>query len=249
MTSIAALTVALLLALAGGHALLMRPWFVFAFFIGGPLLMLSQAATLDIQAFTWIKVFTLAVSVLLILAYPRTTGRMQRGLATAVAGILALNILEAVVVDALAGNLLNALVGATLIATQAGPARISPAQAGRPALRYDLPWSWILAYTAWNLTVVCGHYPLHWFDHLAVLTAPLLVALVRRDRQVWLEARAFTLSVYALAIVLAIDVYALDWIPSAADPAPIHPWVSALAAGLAAWNLAARYAARRPAGA
>lgn len=237
----------LFLVLFAAWRWLMRPWFVTGFFVGGPLLLLLNAGRLDLQAFTWVKVFTLAVSIQLILWFPRTGGPAARRLAGAITAILALNILEAVVADGMAGLWLNALTGLSLVATLRGPDQITAgAVAGRPALFYDLPWSWVLAYSLWNFTVVCGHYPQHWLDHLAVLTMPLFAALQAGDRRLWLEARGSSLSLYAVGIVLAIDAARLPWIPDSPSPAVLYPVFSGAAAVLAGWNLVARLR-RRPA--
>jgi hypothetical protein len=244
--AIAALTLLLFLVLAAGWRWLLRPWFVTGFFLGGSLLLVLSAGRLDLQAFTWVKVLTLAISMQVVLWLPRAGDPWRRRLAAALAAILALNILEAVVADAFAGRWVNAVVGLSLIATMRGPAHVSAARfAGRPAVYYDLPWSWVLAYTLWNLTVVCGHYPQHWLDHFAVLTVPLVGALVARDRRLWLEARAFTLGVYAVGIVLAIDAAGMPWIPDSPSPAAWYPYWSAGAALLAVWNAGQRIASGR----
>lgn len=245
---IAGLTLLLLLLLAAGWRWLLRPWFVSGFFLGGPLLLLLNAGQLDLQAFTWIKVLTLAVSVQVILWLPRVGDRGRRGLARALAAILALNILEAVGADALAGHWVNAAVGLVLVGTMRGPAFIAAGRAaGRPAVHYDLPWSWILAYTLWNLTVVSGHYPRHWLDHAAVLTMPLVVAVAARDRRLWLEARGFSLGLYAVGIVLAIDLAQAPWIPDSPSPDGLQPFLGGAAVILAIWAVWDRLAAGRAA--
>lgn len=237
MSAIAVPTLLLFLILAASWRWLLRPWFVTGFFLGGPLLLLFNAGRLDLQAFTWVKVLTLAVSVQVVLWLPRTVDPWRTRLRWALAGILALNILEAVVADAVAGRWVNAVAGLSLVLTMRGPDHVAAATfAGRPAVHYDLPWCWVLTYTLWNLTVVCGHYPRHWLDHAAVLTVPLVVALLARDRRLWLEVRAFTLSLYAVGIVVAIDAVHAPWIPDSPSPAGLYPYWSAVVALLAAWN-------------
>ncbi len=240
---IAALTLLLLGLLVAAWCWLLRPWFVHAYFLGGTLVLLLNAGRVDLQVFTWVKVLTLAVSMQVILRLPRAGAGPRVYLAQAAVAILALNILEAVVADAFSGHWLNATAGLALIATMRGPAAMSVGSvAGRPSVRYDLPWSWMLAYTLWNLTVVCGLYPRHWLDHLAVLLAPLAAALL--DRRLWLEARAFTLGLYAVGIVLGIDVAQAAWIPDSPDPAALYPYLSGAAVVLGLWNLRARWVSR-----
>jgi len=223
----------------------LRPVPVIAIFISAPAILAFNAPRMDLQVFTWVKVLTLAASMLLIVSYPLVrTEAWQRRLAACVTAILALNIVEAVVADAVAGHWLNPAVGTSLIVTLAWPRAFSPSADGRHML-YDIGWPWILGYTAWNLTVVCGLYPEHWTDHLAVLAVPLVVAwLWGRER--WLEARALSLALYAVGIVLVIDVFRLPWLPTPPSPAELYPWLSGLAALLAVWNLLPSLLRRRP---
>jgi len=188
------LTAALFCGLVAAQRFLLRPLFVAVFFGCGPLLLVINAGRLELQLFTWVKVFTLAVSVGLITWLPRTTGRLRGWLASGVWVMLILNILEAAVADAVHGRWVNAAVGAVLIATVSGRQAVTFTEfKGRPAVWFDLPWRWIVAYTLWNFTVVAGIYPLRWLDHCAVLGAPLAAVLLQGDRRYWLEARAFTL--------------------------------------------------------
>lgn len=240
MTLLTVTLIALLLGvLMVSFRYLFHPLWIGLFFGGGPLLMVVNAGRLDLQAFTWAKVLTLSVSVALIAWLPRSTGAAQRRLAVSVCVILVLNILEAVAADALGGRWVNAVVGAVLVATVAGPRAVSVTRVhGRPAMAYDLPWRWIVTYSIWNITVVCGNYPLHWCEHFAVLAAPILATTFGGDRRSWLEARAFTLSVFAVGIVLVIDVLGWPWIPDSPSPLKLYPWLSGLAAVGGAWTVA-----------
>lgn len=240
------LTVVLFGVLLALHRFLLRPVFVAVFFGVGPLLLIVNAGRLDLQMLTWVKVFTLAVSVTLITWLPRTTGRLQRRLATCAWAILGLNILEATLADAVHGRWMNTAVGAVLIATLAGPGAVTVTQfQGRPAVRYDLPWRWIVAYTLWNFTVVAGNYPLRWLDHCAVLGAPLAATLVLGDRRYWLEARAFTLGIFLVAVIFVIDVLGWPWIPDSPSPAMAYPWLSGAAVVSGGWAVVGRIAERR----
>ncbi len=240
MLNVALLTLALLVALLLAFRFLLRPWFVGLFFVAGLGAMIANAGRLDLQAFTWIKVITLAVTMAVLLAYPRGGPRARRVLGWAVTGIVFLNILEAVVVDAVAGQWVNATAGALLLVTLAGPSRVGARDLqGRPALTYDLPWSWIAAYTLWNITVVSRHYPQHYFDHVAVLAAPIVAAWLAGDRRLYIEARGLTLSLYAVAIVVMTEVIQAPWIPSAPSPAGFYPLLAGGAAAAGAWNLVA----------
>ncbi|MBL9213162.1 MAG: hypothetical protein JNL92_22055 [Opitutaceae bacterium] len=242
-----ALTFLSLLLLVAAYRQLMRPWFVAGFFVVGLALMAVNAGRLDLQPLTWAKVITLAVTMALFLSLPRSGPGFRHVLRHGMVGILFLNILEAIVADALGGRWVNAAVGGSLLATLESPSRVGTRDlAGRPAVTYDLPWRWIAAYTAWNFTVVCANYPLHYLDHAAVLAAPIVAAVLARDRRLYLEARGFTLSLYAVVIVVAIEVLHWPWIPSAPDPAGFYPFLSAVAAALGLWNLVQRFRPARP---
>jgi hypothetical protein len=232
------LTVLLFLVLLACYRYLLTPWFVAVFFGVGPLVMVLNASRLDLQPFTWAKVFSVALAVGVIVWLGRATGKAQRRLAVGLTAILVLNILEALAADAVGGRWVNAAVAATLIATVAGPGAVSVGQhKGRPVVWYDLPWRWVIAYSLWNLTVVSGNYPAHWCDHFAVLAVPLAATAVFGDRRCWLEARAFSLGVFAVGIVSVIDVFGGPWIPDSPSPAPLYPWLRAAAVAGAAWNI------------
>jgi len=237
VVTLALIFIGLLLLLAA-YRHLMRPWFVAGFFALGLALMAMYAGRLDLQPLTWAKVITLAGSMAIFLSLPRSVPGWRKGLSYALVGFLFLNILEAIVVDGLGGRWVNALVGVSLLVTLEKPSKVGTRDvAGRPAVTYDQPWCWIAAYTIWNFTVVCANYPLHFLDHAAVLSAPILVALLARDRRLYLEARGFTLSLYSVTIVISIDVMQWPWIPSAPDPARFYPYLSAVAVAPALWNL------------
>ncbi|MBI5768902.1 MAG: hypothetical protein HZA93_13980 [Verrucomicrobia bacterium] len=245
-----ALTFALFATLLLAYRYLVRPVLIAVLSVSGILVMLIEARRLELQVFTWVKVFTLAISLALIVTRGRVTGRRAQILSWAIVGMLALNILEAIVADAVAGAWFNALAGLSLIATQRGAeavdAGVDPAER-RIAVTYDLPWSWLFAYTAWNLAFVCRHYPHCWLDHAAVLAASLAAVLLVRDRRRWLEARAFTLGMLAVIAGFAHEVARCPWIPSPPLPAFVLPAATGLSCALAAWNAIARRRMRREA--
>ena len=220
---------------------LLRPWFIIPFFVFGPLVLLLNIGRIHLQAFTWAKVLTLAATMLIILGRARVKARWQHGFSWAIVFLLALNILEAVIADSFRGNWLNAAIGLSLIATQRGSKRIFTLPIGeRSVVHYDLRWSWILSYTVWNFTVVCAIYPKHWFDHIAILGAPLLMAALARDARRWLEIRAFILATYAFALVLVIEVGGFAWIPSVPLPAGMIGVIKIVGVAFAVWNIVTR---------
>ena len=231
------LTLGLLGALLAGYRFGMSPGVLVVLFGAGPIVMIIQAGQLDVQLFTWVKIFTLAVSMAVLVARRAATGSRATFLSRVIVGILALNILEAVAADVASAAWWNALAGGLLVATQPGaPAVGTRKLKGRVAVTYDLPWSWLLAYTGWNLAVVCMHYPPRWIDHMAVLTSPMVAVLWMRDRRCWLEARAFTLGVFINLVVLVLDVARGPWIPTTPMPGIFLPAITFTALVLGTWN-------------
>jgi hypothetical protein len=243
------LTLGLLGALLTAYRFGMSPGVLVVLFGAGPILMIVRAGQLDLQLFTWVKIFTLAVSMAVLVGRRAATGRWAGFLSRVIVGILALNILEAVAADVASGAWWNALAGVLLVATQRSAAAVETRELnGRVAVTYDLPWRWLLAYTAWNFAVVCAHYPLRWVDHIAVLIAPLAATLLACDRTLWLEARAFTLGVFGNAVVLVLDVAHWSWIPSTPMPGLVPPIITWVALMLGGWNTLAWWRERHRAG-
>lgn len=240
------LTLGLLGVLLAGYRFGMSPAVLAVLFGAGPIVMIIQAGQLDLQLFTWVKIFTLAVSMLVLVARRAATGGWATFLSRVIVGILALNILEAVAADVASGAWWNALAGGLLVATQPGAQAVGTRKLNeRVAITYDLPWRWLLAYTAWNLAVVGAHYPLRWVDHMAVLASPLVAVIWTRDRRCWLEARAFTLGVFGNAAVLVIDVARGPWIPTTPMPKLALPAITFTALVLGTWNVWAWWRDRR----
>jgi hypothetical protein len=233
-----ATSVGLLFAvLVAAQRWLSRGWFVYPFFGLAAAVVLASSRTIDVQPLTWAKVFTLAFSVAFITAAPSFPESRRRWAYRIAWTILALNMLEASVSDLVGARYLNGLVGLSLMLTQPRLSRFSvePVR-GQPTLLYDLSWVWIAAYTSWDFAVVWGHYPEHFTDHLAVLFAP--IALAAHDRRLYFQARALTLSLYAVVIVIAVEVMGLPWLPGGAPPAPLYDVLVGLNLLLGALNLA-----------
>jgi Family of unknown function (DUF5692) len=163
--------------------------------------------------FSFVKVASAAVGAAYIQAL-KITRWADHPLGRAVAfGLLAVNILEAVVAEAAQGGFVNAAAGLLLILTQASPGAVgvAPREAGRD-FSYRLGGPWIAAYTLWNFTFVYGRVEVHGatgaFAAMAVvhLLGPLLAS--RRASELWLQARAFVLTpIVALRVVAPYPPY------------------------------------------
>lgn len=151
--------------------------------------------------FAWMKVFSIA-SGIIVLSLLRTT--KLRNSAKLVQWItyafLAVNILEATVRDAVVGNAanyLNAAAGFLLIVTleKLRTVHIDKKEKHRDLLWSGMTLSWIVGYTLWNWTFVYLNFGLQSsLMHVAVLGSAFLVVFRNKDR--WLQARAFTLGMY-----------------------------------------------------
>jgi len=173
--------------------------------------------------------------------------------------VLAINISEAVAADVELGNYANAACGVLLVATQPGPA-LTYAQAdssprwrrfmgidtagGGPSKHdflYDLPLSWSLLYTAWNLCFALDERRSHFASIAAVLAAPIARALWNRRYDLWVQSRVYTLAI-RYALLAYYDVYD-EFIDSSAwhsaDAVATWGYVNlALAVLYAAWHVA-----------
>ena len=120
---------------------------------------------------------------------------------------LALNILEATVVDFLTENYINGLNGIFLTIT-------SPSVSTYKVTSYDegksqhieggFPIIWILFYTVWNFIFVYNQFTT-FANHIPLLLAPLLVALFYGKGK-WLECRVVSLLVWlSLRLILTVE--------------------------------------------
>lgn len=151
--------------------------------------------------FPWAKVLSIA-SGIIVLSLLRTTklGSNAKLVAWTTYAFLAVNILEATVRDTVVGNLanyLNAAAGFLLIVTLE---KIRTVHVDTKNKHRDLYWSgmtlpWIVGYTLWNWTFVYLNFGFtSSMAHVAVLGSALIVVL--RDKERWLQARAFTLGMF-----------------------------------------------------
>lgn len=229
---IVALLAALTLAAVGWRSRALT----IAVFCGYPLAMIFWPAPLDLQPFTWVKVLTLCFGMLLVDFLPGWNSQNSQGRAWVFYAFLALNIAEATANDAAHGRWIGAAIGATLILLQPGARAVRfPILSRRRTLAYDLPWSWIAAYTAWNAGFVCAAYPLHASDHLAVLGAPLAATFWAGDRGAWYRARALTLALYGCLVVGVIDMAHRPWLPAFSGSESVYPYLLAVAVCLLGW--------------
>ena len=218
-----------------------------AIFGGFPVLMLVLAGRLEIQGITWFKIFSLCAGILIIHFAPlvRSPWRMYAGMAVYV--VLLLNIGGPAVHDAVSGRWFGAAAaGAICLLTPRWKAISYPVVNGRGVLAYDIPWLWIGAYTFWNASFVSTAYPAHASDHIAVLTAPLVLALWPRNRGAWLLYRARTISLYGVMVVAANEVAKMDWIPAIQGTEKLHGPLVAAAWLLIACDILVRFRTRAP---
>lgn len=207
--------------------------------------MLARVGHFEVQPFTWVKLASLVPLVGVMLVHARLGERGRRRAATFVVAMIALNVVEAVVEDARTGHVANALVGLALVLSTRGPGHVEASGDARTPLAYRAPWSWVLAYTAWNFVFVLGHYPARALDHVAVLAAPVVVAALARDPSRWGAARVLTLSAFSCAVVTVRDALGAPWSPDVvALPPGAYAASLAVAAVLAAWAVVERVSGR-----
>ncbi len=151
--------------------------------------------------FPWVKVLSIA-SGIAVLSLLRTTrfGNNTKLIQWTTYAFLVINILEATVRDTVVGNTanyLNAVAGFLLIVTLE---KLHTVHIDKKNKHRDLYWSgmtlfWIIGYTLWNWTFVYLNFGFQSsMAHIAVLGSALIVVL--RDKERWLQARAFTLGMF-----------------------------------------------------
>jgi hypothetical protein len=215
-------------------------------FGGFPVLMVAMAGRLDVQAITWFKIFSLCSAILVIHLAPLLREKGRRIAAVAIYVLLALNIAGPAVYDLVAGHWFGGAVAlAIILLIPRWNALTYPVVEGRAVVAYDIPWLWIGAYTVWDMSFVVSAYPSHASDHIAVLSAPLILSLWVKDRPAWLRFRAFTISLYGVMVVAAIDLAQAGWIP-AIGLERIHDPLVAAAWALVAGDILVRLRNRHP---
>lgn len=185
----------------------------------------EHGQSMNVTWFFWAKLYTVAAGAAWfalcrwVRTFPQHLGRVVIVLD------LWLNIVLAMIVDLSQERTLNVIAGALLcvsmplwdritvrrqtnevISSQAGGGR---GGGSRPNARrwppvsdlvYDLPWSWILAYTVWN-----ANFAYRWgveamIFHGAVLTSALVHALWT-GRELWAQARVHTLGCFFMLYI------------------------------------------------
>lgn len=188
-----------IITLALGAALLaeasrrLSPWVSVALLVAVPAALTPYWLDGHAPAFSAVKVYSVVVAALYIQSL-RLTHLADRPVGRAIAVlVLAVNIVEAIVVDALAGRALSALAGVMVILLQASPKAVRvPHTGARREVIYDVGGWWLAAYTAWNFGFVYGTRPEMAAFGLAHLIAPLVASAGNAGR--WPQARALTLS-------------------------------------------------------
>jgi len=148
----------------------------------------------DTPLFSFTKVYSICAGLVYIELLKAT--RWSERQAARLAGylLLAINILEAVVADAVKLNAVNAAAGVLLVLAQAYPGAITvDRDSFRRDLRYQLGGWWVAAYTVWNFAFVYGCVPSFAAFALVHLAAPILAC--RGRSELWLQARVAVLSV------------------------------------------------------
>ncbi len=129
-------------------------------------------------------------------------GASQRVVWLTVVAFLVLNILEAVALDLANRDRVRALAGALLLV----PLWWTEAAVTHGRLAASLSWTWVIAYTVWNASFVYGRWAGIVWQHAAVLSAALLVA-VPLGSHAWLWARALTLGAHLVLYATFFETF------------------------------------------
>ena len=177
-------------------------WVVWSVFLLAPLLLTPYWVQVnELGLFSWFKFYTVFFCVCWGTALRFTSLGNRVWTRSTIPLLLAMNILEAVVLDLIghgSAHALNAAAGLLLIATMPygkNSARIGSANCYHDLL-YGIDQRWVIGYTIWNWTFVYLNYPSLTGHHTAVLAAGLIVAMNNPSR--WSQTRASTLGVNLL---------------------------------------------------
>ena len=120
---------------------------------------------------------------------------------------LAINILEATVLDFLTENYINGLNGLVLMITSPGEStyKVTSYDGGKSQhIEGGFSLVWILFYTFWNFTFVYNQFST-FANHIPLLLAPLLIALFFGKGK-WLECRLVSLLVWlGLRLIFTVE--------------------------------------------
>lgn len=188
-----------------------------------PVLIPIQWSGAQSDLFAWLKMFSVAVGVLWLHVLRLSqlgSRRWARGLGVAV---LLVNMSEAVAFDAVGGNYVNVAAGLLLIGAgfRTGARAMSVDPGPHRDLLWDVPLSWVVAYSVWDLAFIHGCYPEFTGGGIAVLGAALVFGVIRPA--LYLQYRGLTLYLHMVGV--------FSW-SAALDPLTWHGWE---ATGLLPW--------------
>ena len=177
-------------------------WAVWGVFLLVPLILTPYWVWVnELGLFPWFKFYSVFFCVCWGTALRFTTLGNRAWARSTIPLLLAMNILEAVLLDIFghgSAHALNAAAGLLLITTMpygSDSARIHSAS-GYCDLHYRTSKRWVIGYTLWNWIFVYLNYPALTGHHTAVLAAGLIVAMI--DPLRWGQTRASTLGVNLL---------------------------------------------------
>ncbi|UAL10176.1 DUF5692 family protein [Caulobacter segnis] len=193
-----------IILLAGNELARHKKWATYTLYFVFPIVLIPlwMHAGFD-GLFRWTKLYSAIFGAAVFTLYRHNGLDRFKWMGAAVAGILAINIFEAVTQDYASGHLanyLNAAAGVLNIVTISWWTGIKRDE-NKP---HDMLWPgmtafWIIAYDAWNITFVYLNFPTTIFYTVAVVVAPTLAALFIK-KGTWMQARAYTLAIYMMYI-------------------------------------------------
>lgn len=174
-------------------------WVALVAFTVLPVLMTPYWLSLhrDVGVFPWTKLYSLVVSVSWLTALRTMKLGKRRKPVVGLVFLLAVNIVEAVAVDAVGGHLAHWLVmlsGILLLVTLPSPrgAHMEPLRDDSEYLYPAMSRGWVVEYTIWNWSFLFLNFPIVVAQQTSVLLASLIVGLICPAR--WLEARGYSLA-------------------------------------------------------
>ncbi|MBQ46340.1 MAG: hypothetical protein CMP10_02410 [Zetaproteobacteria bacterium] len=159
----------------------------------------------EFDLFLFVKIWSLVIGITWTTLF-RTTPLGEKGwFKYVVYAILVINILEAVMRDLIQGNdgianYFNGFAGILLVVTLHKYQSIHTKSINNVQDMYwgSMTRKWVIGYTIWNFTFVYLNYNYAALNHIAVLSAPLFIAMLPNRTGEWLQDRFTSLAIYLL---------------------------------------------------
>lgn len=160
--------------------------------------------------FVWAKTYTMIFSIswMLLLRNGQITNMKYGRLVSEIC--LMANIIEAIITNILGNDFprwINIMTGILLLITL--PRGSNKIWIENKNSYWNIPYSWLLGYTLWNICFIYLEFPHVFYDHLSLLIAAGFISLLYQ-RELWVQARGFTLGLFIIGRQINSNYFHID---------------------------------------